>query len=396
MVQPTARDDKTPSIDSVESIPRDEQDHLRGLPLASLLVGLLLVILITTLDISILSTAIPRITDEFDSIADIGWYASAYLLTQTSLVPLAGRCYALFPFKTTFLSFLALFEIGSLLCGVAQSSIMLTIGRAVCGMGASGLFNGAMTIIGIVSPPGQKAMALGIVMALFSLGQILGPLIGGSLTQHASWRWCFCKSFLASGYPAATADSWADINLPVGAVATLCLAFISLPSHNKTTWKVNRLVWELDLPGVVIFAPACVMLLLALNWAGTEYAWRSATTIGLLCGSGITFVMFVFWERRQKDQAMMPSSIIKRRPVAFSLFVALFQGGSMLILTFYLPLYLQTVQGMSPTRSGVYLLSTFVPQVFTAVVVGWIGKHKLCRKFFANRVFSLEDRSRSA
>lgn len=177
------KDKKTPTAK------HGEATHLQGLPLYSLITSMLLLVFTVTLDISVLATAIPRITDEFHTIADIGWYASAFLIAQCAFQPLSGRIYSFFPFKLSFMCFFAIFELGSLLCGAAQSSKMLVVGRAVCGIGSAGLINGSLTIIGLAAPPGRRAMMLGIFMSVSGCGQIIGPLIGGALTQHASWRW---------------------------------------------------------------------------------------------------------------------------------------------------------------------------------------------------------------
>jgi hypothetical protein len=137
--------------------------------------------------------AIPAITTEFHSLTDIGWYVGAYTLAAATLQPISGKLYTYFPTKAVFLSFVFLFELGSLLCGVAQSSPMLIIGRAVAGIGVSGIFNGAITVI--TSAVGKEKVPLyfGVLLGISQMGIVAGPLVGGALTEHASWRWCeFC------------------------------------------------------------------------------------------------------------------------------------------------------------------------------------------------------------
>lgn len=238
--------------DTAPNADHEEDTHLKGVPLYALLASLFLLIIIVTLDISILSTAIPRITDDFHTIADIGWYGSSFLIAQCAVQPLAGRIYSTFPYKQSFISFLAVFELGSLLSGVAVSSKMLVVARAVCGIGSAGLVNGALSIIGIAAPAEKRSMYMGLFMAISSAGQIIGPLIGGALTEDATWRWCFY------------------LNLPVGAVALLGFLFIRLPPVARRT-QVHTplsLVRELDILGFLVFAPASAMLLLALEWGG--------------------------------------------------------------------------------------------------------------------------------
>ncbi|KIX02451.1 uncharacterized protein Z518_08392 [Rhinocladiella mackenziei CBS 650.93] len=323
----------------------------------SLLVGaLLLAILIVILDTSILATAIPQITDHFHTISDIGWYVAAYMLTNASLQPLTGKFYTYFSLKYAFVGFLAVFELGSLICALATSSSMLVIGRAVSGIGASGLQNGALTIIGIAAPPSQQPPLFGILMSFAGAGQLIGPLIGGALTEHASWRWCF----------------W--INLPIGGVTILTMIFIPFPPYRarKTNWTFRDVTRDFDIPGFALFAPACIMLLLALEWGGVEYSWSSATIIGLLCGGGGVFLVFLIWEYFHDGSAMIPLSLIRQRVIYSSMLTAAIQFGGLLIFTYYMPLWFQVIKGASPTLSAVYILPTFVTQILSAIAVGVI------------------------
>lgn len=164
-----------------------------------------------------------------------------------------------------------------------------------------------------------------------------------------------------------------DINLPVGAIATLCFIWVSIPAYPRKPWTSKTLFWDLDVPGFIILAPASVMLLLSITWGGNEYSWNSATIIGMLCGAAVNFAIFTAWEIRMKDQAMIPASIVRLRPVASSVAVSGLAGGAMLIITYFLPLWFQSVQGIDPTTSGVNLLPLFLSQVVFAVVAGITG-----------------------
>lgn len=209
---------RTDSVASVE----DESKYLTGLPLTFLTIGLSMTTFVIALDNTIIATAIPRITTVFNSLDDVGWYGSSYLLTTTSLQPSFGKVYTYFNVKWTFIVALTIFELGSVLCGAATSSSMLIIGRAVAGVGAAGLFSGGMTIIGYSVPLRRRPIFIGFVSSMFGIASVVGPILGGAFTDRmhvvspsdlanfsgVSWRWCFY------------------INLPIGAIA-ICTVFVS-------------------------------------------------------------------------------------------------------------------------------------------------------------------------
>ncbi|KAK6364899.1 uncharacterized protein PV06_00529 [Exophiala oligosperma] len=332
----------------------EEPEYLGPRALTVLMSAILLVVIILTLDQSILATAIPKITDQFHTIADIGWYAAAYLICNASLQPLTGKVYTYFSLRYAFLSFVFVFELGSLLCGVAQSSTMLVIGRAVAGMGGSGIQNGALTMVAVAAPPSQRPTLMGVIMAMAGAGQLIAPLIGGALTQHATWRWCFY------------------LNLPIGGIVLAVMACIQLPAYKnrKASWTFRDVVRDFDITGFIIFAPACVMLLLALEWGGSTYPWSSAKIIGLFVGSAGTFVAFFIWEYIHGENAMIPLTLMTMRVVYSSMLATFFQFGGLLIFSYYLPLWFQVIKHASPTLSAVYILPTFVSQIVSAILIG--------------------------
>lgn len=200
----------------------DESKYLQGLPLTFLTIGLSLTTFVIALDNTIIATAIPRITTVFNSLEDVGWYGSSYLLTTTSLQPSFGKVYTYFNVKWTFIAALTIFELGSVVCGAATSSAMLIIGRAIAGVGAAGLFSGGMTIIGYSVPLRRRPIFIGFVSSMFGIASVVGPILGGAFTDRTSsseacviancpgvsWRWCFY------------------INLPIGAIA-IAAVFVS-------------------------------------------------------------------------------------------------------------------------------------------------------------------------
>ncbi|KIM95352.1 hypothetical protein OIDMADRAFT_206451 [Oidiodendron maius Zn] len=332
----------------------EEGGYISGYKLFVVWAPLSLVAFLMLLDISIVATAIPRITSDFHSLADVGWYGSAYLLANCSLQPLAGRLYTHFHSKWIFLSFFALFEFGSLLCAVSTSSKMLIIARAIAGMGGAGLVNGALTIVSCSVPLHKRPAYLGALMGVAQMGVVIGPLIGGAFTEYTTWRWCFY------------------INLPIGGVAALLLVWVRIPDNVKPREiSILQTIWtKLDLIGFALFAPSTIQLLLALEYGGNKYAWNSATVIGLFCGAGGTFIVFLIWEYARGDDAMVPLSMMKQRGVWSSCLVSFFFFSMLQLVIYYLPIYFQAIKGASPMISGVDLLPSILSQLIGTLFSG--------------------------
>ncbi|KAK8137671.1 MFS multidrug transporter [Apiospora sp. TS-2023a] len=314
-------------------------EYITGLRLLAVMIAVVLAAFLMLLDISIISTAVPRITSDFHSLPDVGWYAGAY---HSCLQPLTGKFYTEFSAKWTFLIFFLVFEVGSLICGVAASSSMFIGGRVVAGLGSAGIMNGAMILIAGCVPLEKRPVYTGIMVGIAQLGLVCAPLIGGVLTEYSTWRWCFY------------------INLPLGGVTAVFLALTHVPEITaKPPFSLNllrRLLPELDLPGFALFTPAAVMFLLALQLGGHTYAWGSSTIIGLFCGSFATAAVFVGWEWRMGDRAMLPGGMLKQRVVLMGIVQGAFLMVTTTVGSFYLPIYFQGVKGVGPTLSGVYML----------------------------------------
>ncbi|KAL7905469.1 major facilitator superfamily domain-containing protein [Trichoderma velutinum] len=336
-----------------ETTDPSDQPSLSSTAVAFILFGLSLPVFLIALDTSIVATAIPYITDRFRSTQDIGWYGSAYFLALCSLQPISGKLYATFSLKWTFLSFFAVFELGSLLCATAVSSNMFIGGRAVAGAGGAGIVSGAFSIVAFIAPLPKRPLYIGFISSFFGVATVIGPLIGGAFTEHVSWRWCFY------------------INLPIGAVAGLALTLVfSPPTREIETEPITRRIQALDLIGASLFIPAILMALLALQWGGSTYPWKSATIIGLFLGFGGLCVVFVIWQNYKGEEAMLPISILLNRTVAFSSLTLAFAYGAIFSVVYYLPEWFQVVKGAGPIRSGVMSLPTFVPQIAAALLSG--------------------------
>uniref|UniRef100_A0A093URC9 Putative HC-toxin efflux carrier TOXA n=1 Tax=Talaromyces marneffei PM1 TaxID=1077442 RepID=A0A093URC9_TALMA len=349
---------KTPPIMDDKNASR----YVYGVKRLLVTISVTLVMFLTLLDTTIIVTAIPKITTDFSSLSDLGWYGSAYLIARyvspsCALQPVTGKMFSNFNLKYTFIAFLFVFEVGSAICGAAQSSKMLIAGRAVAGLGGAGLRNGALTIMSETIPLQERPPYFGVAMGVSMLGAVAGPLIGGAFTASVSWRWCFY------------------INLPIGGLAAILLLAIQIPGINKDKKAKSQsgilgVLTKLDPIGFLLFSPVAVMLLMALQWGGSQYAWNSATIIGLFCGAGIMAIIFLAWEYYAGDEAMIPFSMLRNRVVWSSCLVIWFLFGAMMVYSYYLPIWFQAVKDASSLQSGVDVLPFILSQVVASIVSG--------------------------
>lgn len=229
--------------------------YLYGLPLVAVIAALSLAVFLVAMDINVIATAVPHITGEFGSLDDVGWYGSAFLMTTCAFQILFGRIYTIFPAKLTFLGAIGIFMGGSLIAALAPSSLVFIVGRAVQGIGTSGILSGGLIIIAQVVPLQMRSALGGIIGAMEGVAMISAPIIGGALTDKLSWRWCFY------------------INLPIGGFVLIAvLIFLRIPEANRPQKAANRswrqTAYELDLIGAALLVPPIVCWLLALQYGG--------------------------------------------------------------------------------------------------------------------------------
>lgn len=266
-----------------------------------------------------------------------------------------GKVYKYYPVKPVFLSGVVLFEIGSAICGAAPNSVAFIIGRAISGLGSSGMFSGAMVIIFHVIPLQQRPMWQGGFGAIFALASVIGPLVGGAFTDQVTWRWCFY------------------INLPIGAVSILVTFFILRVPNQKLDERAPRLlgkVKQLDPIGNLVFFPGIICLVLALQWGGTKYAWKDARIIVLLVLCGVLCIAFAAIQIWKGDAGTVPPRIVKQRSMAAAIWYCFFSGSALMILMYYIPIWFQAIKGASAIKSGIMLLPTVISTTIATIASG--------------------------
>ncbi|GIJ91429.1 hypothetical protein Asppvi_010394 [Aspergillus pseudoviridinutans] len=338
----------------------DEGDYPTGFRLLFVVVALILAIFLTSLDFTIIATAIPRITDDFHSLSDVAWYGSAFFLVTAGFQTAWGKAYGFFSLKITFLLALFLFEIGSLICGVAPSSVALIVGRAIAGLGAAGLNTGSFTLVAFCAPPKKRPIFTGLIGLSYGIASVVGPLLGGVFTDSVSWRWCFY------------------INLPVGAVSAFFIVFFfQSPAASKATdnrtWRSKLLQMDPIGTGLVLACVTCYIL--AMQYGGQTHPWNSSVVIGLIVGFGLILAALVGWELRMGEKAMSPPRLVKRHAVPSA--VGFFFFGSYIVIIYYLPTYFQSIDGVSAIGSGVhnlpFILAVSIFTVASGVLISVTG-----------------------
>ncbi|OIW34274.1 DHA14-like major facilitator [Coniochaeta ligniaria NRRL 30616] len=331
----------------------DGSEYPSGMKLGLINLALCLAVFLMALDNAIIATAIPKITDQFHSLADVGWYGSAYMLTTAALQLLFGRFYTFFSIKWVFLIAIAFFELGSLICGVAPNSLALIIGRAIAGVGSAGLFSGALIILAYSVPLEKRPIYTGLVGSMYGIASVSGPLLGGAFTDKVTWRWCFF------------------INLPIGAVTIIVIAiFFPDPVRKKNTETWEQRFWQFDPFGTALFMPGIICLLLALQWGGTQYAWNSWRIILLFVLFAVLIAAFLFNQYKQQDKATVPPRIFFKRSVWSASLYSFSVGAAFLGAVFYLPIWFQAVKGASAVHSGIMNLPMLIAVVVFSVIAG--------------------------
>ncbi|MGA5894169.1 MDR family MFS transporter [Streptomyces venetus] len=313
-------------------------------PSRIVVLGLLLGIVLATLDGTVVGTALPTIVGELGGLDHLSWVITAYLLTTAVTTPIWGKLGDLYGHKRTYLTSITVFLVGSVLCGLAQDMGQLIAFRALQGIGAGGLFVGALALIGTLLTPAEAGRAQSLIGVLLPAAMIGGPLVGGFLTDRLDWRWVFY------------------VNVPVGALALALIGF-------GVRLRDPRVVARIDFAGAGLLTCAILALTLLGSWAGTTYAWSSPQIIGLALVCAGALAAFVRVERRAPEP-VIPPRLFRDRNFSVAQVISFVTGAAMLAAASYLPQYLQFVRGMSSTGSGLLLLPLMLGMMGAQLAIG--------------------------
>ena len=311
--------------------------------------GLMVTLLLAALDQTIVSTALPRIVSDLGGLSSYSWVFTAYLLATTVTVPLYGKLGDRYGRRPLFLVSIAIFLVGSALCGLAQNMTELVAFRAVQGLGAGGLFPLTLATVGELIPPRDRGRYQGLIGAVFAAASIIGPAVGGFIVDNASWRWVFY------------------VNLPVGGLA---LVVILLTMPKVATRREHSIDWL----GAAVLAGGTATLLLGLVWGGRQYPWSSGHVLGAIATSAVLLALFGLIERRVREP-ILPFELLRNPTVSASVACMTLVGMAMFGTIAFVPLFVQGVIGTSATSSGVVLTPLMLGAVGMSMVSGqWVSR----------------------
>jgi EmrB/QacA subfamily drug resistance transporter len=324
-----------------------------------LLAGLFFGLFFASLDQTVVGTAMPRIIGDLGGLSIMTWVTTAYMLTSTIVVPIAGKLADLYGRRVIYISGIVIFLIGSVLCGTSYTMTQLIIYRGFQGIGGGIMMPLAMTIIGDIFPPEQRGKWQGIIGAVFGLSSIVGPTIGGWIVDYTSWHWVFL------------------INLPIGILAA-CTIYIGLQGEKRLKDKV-----VIDYFGAVSLILATLCLLLGLNLGGTDYPWSSWQIIMLFGISFLSWLVFAFVEKNAKEP-LLSLELFKNKVFVISNIIGFLMGLGMFGALIFTPLFWQGVIGASATQSGNMTLPMMFSNVLASVLGGRLANRASLRSIFGS------------
>jgi EmrB/QacA subfamily drug resistance transporter len=317
--------------------------------------GTLLGLFTAAMDQTVVATSIPHIVADLGGFGLFSWVGTGFLLASTTTIPIVGKLSDLYGRKPFYMLGIFLLLMGSALSGSSQNIEQLIAFRIIQGFGAGMIMSIAFTLVADVFPPAERGRWMGLMTGVFAAASVLGPLIGGTLTDHVDWRWVFY------------------VNLPLGGVSLL-FVFFGMPSIRPEK-KPN-----IDYRGLVLLSATTVPMLLAFSWAGDRYAWISPEVIGFLAWAAIALCLFTYFELRT-EEPLLPMQLFKIRAFTVSSLVTIITGFAMMGSLFYIPLFVQGVLGASATNSGLVTMPMMIAMAIASAISGQVmsrlGKYRI-------------------
>jgi EmrB/QacA subfamily drug resistance transporter len=330
---------------------------LRSLPKRQVIftfVSVILAMFLSSLDQTVVGTAMPRIISDLGGFSHYTWITTVYIITSAVTIPITGKLTDMYGRKYFYIGGLILFILASILCGLSNTMSQIIIFRGIQGIGGGVMMANAFTVIGDLFPPAERGKYQGFMSAVFGLSSIVGPTLGGYITDTLSWHWVFF------------------INVPLGLVIIILFIFF-FPN-----FRPDKLKHRIDYPGLVLLILAVVPTMLALSWGGVEYPWGSLQIIGMFLFSAVALVLFIFAERRSPEP-ILPLSLFSNRIIAVSELVIFFSAFGMFGSIIFIPLFFQGVLGATATASGSFLTPMMLGMVagsfFSGQMLSRAGGH---------------------
>ena len=323
---------------------------IRSLPRRQVMItlaGVMLAMFLSSLDQTVVGTAMPRIITDLGGFTHYTWVTTAYIITSTITIPIIGKLTDMYGRKWFYIAGIVIFLVGSLLCGLSQTMTQLIFFRGFQGIGAGIMMANAIIVVGDLFPAAERGKYVGLITGVFGLSSIIGPTLGGFITDNLSWHWVFF------------------VNIPLG-ILIVGLFIFFFPHLRPDTLK-----HKIDYPGIATLILAVVPTMLALTWGGVEYPWASVQIISMFAFSAIMIPLFVILESRAKEP-IIPMWIFKNRIVSVSVFVIFLTGFGMFGGIVFVPLFFQGVLGLSATSSGSFLTPMMLGMMVGALVSGQV------------------------